>query len=317
MKTNKQLYAEHCDIEKNIPLFSQAWWLDTVCDNNWDVCLVTKGEEIVASMPYYSKKKKWFITIVQPQFTQTLGPWIKSSQTKYSKKLGQQKKIYQQLISQLPKYDYFNQNWHYSITNWLPFYWTGFSQTTRYTYVIEDLTDMNRVWAGMRSNAKGDIRKAEKKVTINHDATIDEFIALMELTYKRQGRKIPNSAENIRNVYVSALSRSHAKLFIAKDESGENHAGVFIVWDENEAYYLMGGGDPNLRNSGATSLCMWEAIKFSSTVTKTFNFEGSMIEPIERFFRSFGAVQKTYFNINKYTSKLLHVVVFTKKIFSS
>lgn len=37
-------------------------------------------------------------------------------------------------IDNLPKFDYFNMNFHYSITNWLPFYWRGFKQTTRYTY---------------------------------------------------------------------------------------------------------------------------------------------------------------------------------------
>ena len=50
------------------------------------------------------------------------------------------------------------------------------------------------------------------------------------------------------------------------------HAGVYIVWDSNSAYYIMGGGDPELRSSGATTLCMWEAIKFSASVTACFDF---------------------------------------------
>lgn len=54
-----------------------------------------------------------------------------------------------------------------------------------------------------------------------------------------------------------------------------------------------------LRNSGATSLLMWEAIKFASTVSKKFDLEGSMLEPVERFFRGFGTVQKPYFTISK------------------
>ena len=34
---------------------------------------------------------------------------------------------------------------------------------------------------------------------------------------------------------------------------------------------------------GATSLLMYESIKFASTKVDCFDFEGSMIEPIERF----------------------------------
>lgn len=38
-----------------------------------------------------------------------------------------------------------------------------------------------------------------------------------------------------------------------------------------------------LRNSGATSLLIWEVIKFASTVSKKFDLEGSKLEPVERF----------------------------------
>jgi hypothetical protein len=69
----------------------------------------------------------------------------------------------------------------------------------------------------------------------------------------------------------------------------------------------MGGSDPELRNSGANSLCMWEAIKFASTVTKAFDFEGSMIESVERFFRAFGARQVPYFQISKINSPFVKI----------
>ena len=70
------------------------------------------------------------------------------------------------------------------------------------------------------------------------------------------------------------------KIFIAVDKNGIAHAGAYIVWDENSAYYLLAGSDPKFRNSGAMSFCLWEAIKFSSNVTKEFNFEGSMINQL-------------------------------------
>jgi hypothetical protein len=91
-------------------------------------------------------------------------------------------------------------------------------------------------------------------------------------------------------------------MLFAQDAQGRLHAAAYIVWDEQAAYYLMGGADPELRTSGATSLLMWEAIKFASTVTQTFDFEGSMIESIERFFRAFGAKQKRYFRVSKTNS---------------
>jgi len=67
--------------------------------------------------------------------------------------------------------------------------------------------------------------------------------------------------------------------------------------DTSYAYYLLGGADPRLRSSGAQSLLFWEAIKLASRKNLKFDFEGSMIEPIERVFRAFGAVQVPYLQI--------------------
>ena len=59
--TNKEQYEEFCKVEKNIPIFSQDWWLDAVCgSDNWNVALVEKGGHIMASMPYFFKKKAIF-----------------------------------------------------------------------------------------------------------------------------------------------------------------------------------------------------------------------------------------------------------------
>jgi hypothetical protein len=52
---------------------------------------------------------------------------------------------------------------------------------------------------------------------------------------------------------------------------------------------------------------MWNAIKIASENTKRFDFEGSMIENVERFFRSFGAVPIPYYNIKKTNSLLLRL----------
>lgn len=301
--TNKEKYRELCRRETTIPLFQTDWWLDCVCGSQWDVCLVDKGNTIVAALPYHTKTKLGLKLLTHPHLTQHLGPWFKPQQVKYSKFLGKQKDYIEELVQQLPDFDYFNQNWSYQYTNWLPFFWLGFKQTTRYTYVLEDLTDLDKVWGGFESKVRGDIRKAEKNdVKIDHSASFSEFMELNKLVFKRQGLELPYKESFVNELIDKALSRKQCKWFVAKDGNGQNHAGVLIVWDENSAYYIMGGGDPELRNSGATSLCMWEAIRFASTVTRSFDFEGSMIEPIERFFRGFGAKQKSYFSVSRVNS---------------
>lgn len=313
--TNKKKYRQFCEEQPTIPIFSQAWWLDLVAGDDWDVCLVEKGNEIYASMPYVVRNRFGLTLLVQPPLTQALGPWIRPSTAKYSKGLSQQKDLMEGLIDQLPKYHYFSQNWHYSITNWLPFYWRGFEQATGYTYVLNDLSDADEIWQEFMVNIRTDVRKAGDKLGLKviTDLPLSVFLDLNRLTFERQGMSLPYSESFVNKLVRQAKERGQCQWFIAQDHSGRNHAGVLIVWDSESAYYIMGGGDPELRSSGATSLCMWEAIKFASTVTKRFDFEGSMIESVERFFRAFGAKQIPYFKLVHRPSGWLNRLLFLKK----
>lgn len=278
--------------------------------NSWNVVVVEKGGEIQAAMPYVMKKKFGLTLLTQPALTQSLGPWIRPTQAKYAKRLSREKDLMQALIDQLPPYTHFQQSWNHAVTNWLPFYWKGFEQTTRYTYRIDDLEDEGTIWEDVQSNIRREIRKAGNRegVVVREDLGIDEFFSLNEMVFSRQGKTLPYTKSFVENLDAAASERMARRIFIAEDSQGRRHAGVYLVWDDQSAYYLMGGGDPELRNSGATSLCMWEAIKFASTVTQSFDFEGSMIEPVERFFRAFGARQTTYYAVSHAPCQLFKLV---------
>ena len=312
----KAQYRILCETEPSIPLFSQAWWLDAVAGESWDVVTVEKGGEIQAAMPYIVKKKLGLTLLTQPALTQNLGPWIRPTYAKYAKRLSREKDLMQSLIDQLPTYTHFKQNWHHTVTNWLPFYWKGFEQTTRYTYQIEELGDEEKIWEDVQSNIRREIRKASNRegVVVRDDLGIDEFFSLNEMVFSRQGKTLPYTKAFVENLDAAATERKARKIFIAEDSQGRRHAGVYLVWDSQTAYYLMGGGDPELRNSGATSLCMWEAIKFASAVTKGFDFEGSMIEPVERFFRAFGAKQTPYHAVSHTPSQLFKLIKFARSL---
>ena len=305
-------------IKQEVPggIFSQPWWLDAVAPNSWGEVTVEKGGELHARLPYVIRRKFGATILDMPKLTQTLGPWMRLYTGKYAGKLAEEKKLMTELIQKLPSFDIFLQNFHYSITNWLPFYWENFKQTTRYTYIIEDLLDLDIIWKKFRENIRREIRKAEKVVTVRDDLGINKFITLNELVFQRQRKTLPYSAELVKRISTACAERNCYKIFFAEDAKRQVHAAVYIIWDGQSAYYLMGGGDPELRSSGATSLCLWEAIKFASSVTRRFDFEGSMIEPVERFFRAFGARQYPYFQVTKANSIFFKAALDVRSWFS-
>jgi len=306
---NKIHYRDFCKTEKHIPIFSRAWWLDTVCGiDNWDVLLVEKGGKIVATMPFVKTTLKGNEFIQMPVLTQTLGPYLIYPQNqKYEKRLAFEKEVLTELIKQLPEFGFFNQRFHYSITNWLPFFWNGFSQSTRYTYVVDDLSDLDSVFSNFGSNIKSDIRKADKIAKIEETNDLELFYGLIASTFNKQNKAVPYSIEMLKRIDDACVKENSRKIFIAKDDKGQLHAAVYLIWDETSAYYLIGGKNNEIKNSGATSLVLWHAIKFASSIVGKFDFEGSMLEPVERFFRAFGAKQVPYFSITKTNSKKLKI----------
>lgn len=308
MIDSRPAYRELCEREPAIPIFLRAWWLDTTCGaDGWDVVLVTKGEEIQAALPFRRRKRNGFTVLSQPMLTPFLGPWLRPTGAKKANDYSRQKELMTALIAGLPRHDHYVQNWNPQITNWLPFRWHGFQQTTGYTYALDDLSDIEALWAGLRENIRREIRRAENRigVAVTSEGSLAEFLKLNSLTFERQGRPRSYDDDYVRRIDEACSGRLCRRIFLAHDSEGKAHAGAYVVWDQNSAYYLMGGGDPELRNSGATSLCMWEAIKFSAGVTGRFDFEGSMIEPVERFFRAFGAEQVPYSRVSKTPSRLL------------
>ena len=309
MTSSIERYRERCAHEPTIPLFCRPFWLDAVCGSgNWDVALVDRGGAIVGALPYRLRTRFGFTLIEMPNLTQFMGPWLSyPAEQKTHSRLSFEKDVLTELIEQLPPFDFFKQNFHYSIGNWLPFHWKQFEQTTRYTYVLENLSDLPAVFADLRSNIKTDIRKASKIVKVVEGDDLRKFYAVNQLTFDRQSRSTPYDFAFLERLDAACKEQRCRRLIFAEDGAGAVHAAIYVVWDEQSAYYLLGGGDPKLRGSGANSLLLWDAIQHAATVTRRFDFEGSMVEPIERFFRAFGAVQKPYSQITKVASRKMRV----------
>lgn len=287
-------------------LFEDDWWLDAVAPGKWQVREIREGSQVIARLPFILKKK-WGLSIVSfPRMTPTLGPWLAPLEGKYCRQLARQKDLLYELYKSLPDHQVYYQNAHWSFQNHLPLYWRGIRQTQGFTYVLEDISDPDQIWSGFQENIRRETRKAEKQLKVRTDIGIDEFYKLNRKTFERQSLSIPYSLDFIRRIDNACLKRNSRLILIGEDAQGRCHGGLYFVWDERCAYYLMGGSDPQLRNSGVASLLMWEGIKQLSEKTKSLDLEGSMIEPIERFFRGLGGKQHKYSRLFSARPKPLH-----------
>lgn len=303
--SDKKIYSKFCE-ENDVPVFFQPFWLDITCKaNNWDYIYIKKGKEKQAIMPYY-KKRKGFIGM--PPLTPYMGPIINfPDDIKYSNRLSQEHSIYKEIISKLPNFQYFNQRFHPEITNWLPFYWSGYNQTTKYTYILPAIDNLTNVYSNFKNNVKRNIKKAGKQYWIRElkENEIENFYNIIKKNLKPTFSY--TILKELRNV---CKKRDCGKILGAFDNNGTLYASIFFVWDKKMAYYILGAKNPDVNINQAMSLLLWSAIQHASEKnTKMFDFEGSMIEPIERYFRTFGALQKKYMQVYKVRNRFLKLAL--------
>lgn len=309
MSKTKEKYIKLCDSEKTIPIFSQYWWLDSLCQNGyWDVIIIEKNDEIVATLPFYIKKKYLFKIQTMPALTQNLGLWIKyPKEINSTKRTGYEVEIIKNIIAKLPNVDLVNINMHYALTNYLPFHWNGFVECTRYTYIVEGLENLDEVFNRFNPKMQNKVRKAEKLVTTVYSEDIEAFYKIIKKTFDRQGIKMPYSYQILSHHDKALKERQARKIFFAIDEEEKVHSALYLTWDKMSSYVHMVGEDPKLRASGAGIKLIWDAIQFTKNELKLdkLDFEGSMIESVERVRRNCGGVQYPYSNLTKTDNAVL------------
>jgi GNAT acetyltransferase-like protein len=313
--TNKEKYNTYCKTIKDITLFQQDWWMDTVCGKDkWDALIYENNGNILGAWAYPIKKKYNLKLIAMPMLTWGIGPVITYfSGQKYASLLSHEQQVIEELHKQLPSFDLFDLYFLPIYKNQMAFHWKGFTQRTRYTYRINDLSNLDKVFEEFNSSIRSQIRKAEKEITILESEDIELFYKINSLTFKRQNKKIPYTLAYAMQIDEACKKKNCRKILFAKDSESNIHAAVYIVWDTNSAHYLMGGANETYKSSGAYSLLLWSAIKTAATITKQFNFCGSMLPSVERFFRSFGGEQIPYLHLKKVNNKALKLLLSLKE----
>lgn len=302
--SNKEKYAAFCKTEKNIPIFLQPWWMDAVCiKGSWEALLYEEKGLIKGVLIYYTLKKYGFRMVLQPMLTQYNGIWLKYTENlSHKDKLSFEKRATSNLIGQLQektKFHFYQQNFTPNFTNWLPFYWKSYRQTTRYTYQIKDISNPEKCFENFSYSKQKHIKKSESILRLL-EIDDDKFYELLKLQYLHQHKTPFYPLSFFKTLYEACIYNKQGKIIAIGDENETIHSALFIVWDNKTAYNLISTIHPMYKSSGASTLAVFEAIKLMSSKVEIFDFEGSMIENVESSFSQFNTEQVPYYQIYRH-----------------
>lgn len=300
--TNKEKYLQFC---KNtyVPIYSKSWWMDAVCKpENWDVWVYEKEGEISAAMPYYMELRGDYKYITKAPLTQNNGIIFKNDAKLKPETIA---KFQEHVIDAANDFiesldlDVYEQQYHYSFNNWMPFFWNKYMAITRYTYVIEDTSDIKSIWNGMTSNYRQNIRKGMRSGRICKGDDADEFQCLHKKVFEKQGLTYPFPRELWIRLYDACILNDCAQILYVKDDNEKILSILFLVWDEQAVYHLLGGSVPEYQHLQTYNMLTWEGIKMASRMGLKYDFEGSVIKKISKSMRQFGGKPMPYFRIRK------------------
>ena len=318
--TNKERYRGLCESEGSaIPVFQQYWWMEAVCaDKQWDVALAADGNRILAAMPYMLRSRCGMRYIIQPQLTQFSGPCFFPPADMAERRLADFRyAACNQLIDQIEdlRFDYFCQRFSPVVTDWLPFHWRGYKQTTRYTYRIDDIADTERVFGNFDRGKERQrrIRRIADNYEVDTAVNVDEFVRLHIDYWRSRGEKDTLSEDFMRRVITAASDRGQGLTLGLRDGDGRLVAAWFAVYDDRCAHALLSAKAPDVTQADVSALLVWRLIEALSLRTKAFDFEGSMEQSLAYFYSSFGARQVPLFEVSRVRNPLFNVALRIKK----
>lgn len=269
-------YIEHKDIDFkkwngcvansiNRLIYGFSWYLDVVCDD-WDA-LVYNDYEAVFPLP---KRKKWGVEYVyHPFFCQKLGVFSKTTLEIES------------FLNCIPKkFKYLELN-------------VGSSDS----FVVHEnsnyeLVLLKTVESQFSKNTVRNISKAKaSNLSLVSNISPEQHISLFNTNLSKLGISQKDLDVYIRLCYI-LISNNTGKIYAVFDEYSNLVASSLIAIDGQRIYYLNGAANQQGRNIGASHWMVSEIMK--NYPRKIFDFEGSNIEGVARFYAGFGAKKTSY-----------------------
>ncbi len=281
--TSKEEYILHCKQDDKAPLFHQPFWWDAVVDE-WNVEKL-KTENAIAYLPYASYKKWGFSFSRNPYLTPYSG--LLFADSNYTPE------IKQALFTQAQR---FLQQFDISQYDLLPKHAGAIqSDKKKTTYLLHTGKTFDEIKANFKSSLKRQLKKAESNLSIKEDDSFKNLysIYLNSLSRQKSAEIVPK--KTVEQVWTLCKTKGLGKIFIAQDEHSNTHAAIWYVKDSNCGYYLLGGSATEYLGSGAMGFLLEHCIKQAIQEDKQyFDFEGSEVPGVARFFAGFGGTKIDY-----------------------
>lgn len=274
---------------------------------DWEALIVTKNGQWEAILPFVSRHFLMFRRSVQPRFSQYWGLCLRGEREHGYARLSWEKEVQEALLASLPGFHEVIWRFSPAFGYPLPWHWAGFRLGQRYTFQVSLQQEEASLLAGMASSTRRQIRHG-KAFDYTESSQPEQLMSLLR-QQAAAGHQIIGQKESDWELVPRLIAYlQEKKLGRIKEMRREGEvvaSGVFVRF-RGQGTYLLGTYLPGEKGLAAMAPMMWAAISEDKAAgMKVFDFEGSMIEGVERFFRRLGAVPVPYLEVSRHDYPML------------
>lgn len=278
----------------NVMPYGLSWYLDAVADS-WDA-IVLGNYDWVMPLPFTLKFGVKMYS--QPPFCQQLGPFGKTKPSQ---------KIIKLFVEALPL-NALRLSLNFSEDLILNTPSLKFLERTNQLLEIEKPLD--EIELNFNRSVRRNIKSGQEKMTGLEEIFDPQLV--IEFYQKNLDKKVKLKEKDYKKaltLFEAARANNMMQFYQirSKDNDEVTARGAFLI-GPNRVYNLFSSSLNDKINKGAASYLIYLVIEAFAGKKKYFDFEGSSIPSIQKYFASFGAISKTYQRLDRMHPilKLIH-----------
>ncbi len=265
-------------------IYAYSWYLDTVCVK-WGALI---QDDYAAVFPLAFNKKYGISYIYQPNFTRYFGVFSKQVCSK---------ELIDQFLNAIPiAFKYVNLNLNFTAIS----HFKDYSSEKKIYQMLLLNSDYGIISKQYSDNTKRNIKKA-RKANLKISETVSPY-QIVKLFRDTKGEQLHTLTEadymRLKNLMENAFKGNNGKM-VAVYKEDQLYAAAFFLYSDKRFVFLKSGVTEEGRTSGAMHFLMDHFIRMHSNKADILDFGGSSVESVARFYRSFGASDCVYLQLEK------------------
>jgi lipid II:glycine glycyltransferase (peptidoglycan interpeptide bridge formation enzyme) len=307
---------EYCSRAENyIGVFASEKWL-SIYGNELNIIGIYKDEHQLIGGFYFLKTKKFGLSFIKlPPYSPHCGLFFNSDGKNMSSVNNFSKEIMTEVSNFMESLrgSLCIMAFPTPIIDLQPFIWKKFKVIPNYTYRINLKQPLEIIKSNFDPKNRNAINKAVKEGVIVTENSLGKEELFQFFQKSLQSAKANIYKPELEGIFMKFADYQNSFCVVARKAS-EVIGVVFCVFDKQTCYYLLGGVDKSTGIAGVNNLLVQKSLEKAMELgCSVFDFEGSMLKGVEKFFRSFGPELVPYFTVNKASLPLEMMLKFKKR----